>query len=53
MSRPTATRAIRTLQAAGLIAVQPRRTPNGDPTSHEYTLLPVPDGSRDSQTGVV
>jgi hypothetical protein len=59
LSRSTVKKTLRTLEAEGLIAVQPRRDPEGDPTSHCYTLLDstpaspatlavVPEGGRSS-----
>ncbi len=39
MSRPTATKALRKLEAAGLITITPRRTETGDPCSHLYALV--------------
>jgi hypothetical protein len=42
-ARNTVKAALRTLEAAGLIAIRRRRDPAGDPASHLYTLLdPTP-----------
>jgi hypothetical protein len=44
LSRSTVKTTLRTLQRAGLIAIDPRRDPAGDPASNNYTLLdPTPD----------
>jgi DNA-binding MarR family transcriptional regulator len=39
LARNTVKAALRTLEAAGLIAIRRRRDPAGDATSHLYTLL--------------
>ena len=44
LSRSTVKKTLRTLEAEGLLTVQARRDPEGDPTSHCYTLLdPTPE----------
>jgi DNA-binding MarR family transcriptional regulator len=53
MSRPTATKALRTLEKAGLISIKRRRTPSGDPSSHEYTLLRLPEHGEAASPWVV
>jgi hypothetical protein len=61
LSRSTVKKTLRTLEAEGLLTVQARRDPEGDPTSHCYTLLDptpespasvveVPAGGRSSDT---
>jgi len=44
LSRSTVKKTLRMLEAEGLIRIQARRDPQGDPTSHCYTLLdPMPE----------
>lgn len=44
VGRSTVKKTLRKLEAEGLIAIQARRDPQGDPTSHRYTLLdPTPE----------